>query len=187
MARGRRPEWAGMVDHLEGSAVAKSRLLAILATAAGQRTQAEACLELGFSERRFHALRGRMLQAALAGLEPRPAGRRPRPSTDDDRVRALETTVRELRLDLQAAQVREEIALVMPRLLQRGRRAKGARRRRAPPNGPRAKRGVSGGSAKSEPAASPADRGAAAPAASVPRGNGNARSVQAPSPSAGGR
>src|SRR5262245_54426911 len=166
---------------------AKARLLAILATAAGSRTQAEACLELGLSDRRFHALRGRMLQSALDGLAPRPAGRPHRTAAaTDDRVRELEAIVRELRLDLQAAQVREEIALVMPRLLQRGRATKGARQR-APPSGPHAKRVASRGSEQSERAQRRAARIAAARPVSAPLGTGSATPGQAPSPSAAGR
>src|SRR5262245_37600984 len=106
--RGRRPEWQRAVERLEGSAVARARLLALLGTLAGRQTVAEACEELGLSEARWYALRQRMLQAALTGLEPQAAGRPARVREElDARVRLLEAELRELRLDLQAAQVRE--------------------------------------------------------------------------------
>jgi hypothetical protein len=70
-----------------------------------------------------------MFQAALDGLEPRPAGRPPRqPPDPNGRLAALEAMVRELRLDLQAAQVREEIALCLPRVVRRAEPAKKAAR-----------------------------------------------------------
>jgi hypothetical protein len=121
-----------MVARLAGSAVAKARLGALLRTLTGRQTAAEACLLLGLTERRLYALRRRMLQAALAGLEPHPMGRPPRPPLGlDARVRALEAELHDVRLDLHAAQVREEIALVLPQLVARAARAKRAARRRA--------------------------------------------------------
>src|SRR5262245_55835330 len=105
MTRGRRPEWAAAVDRLEGSAVAKARLMAVLQALTGRQTAAQACLQVGLSERRFRGLRDRMLQAALGGLEPRPAGRPASPAAAaaaDGRVAELEATVRDLRLDLRA-------------------------------------------------------------------------------------
>jgi hypothetical protein len=132
MSRGRRPEWAAAVQRLEGSAEAKAQLAAVLEVWAGRCTAASACLGLGLAERRFRALGYQALRGALAALEPRPAGRPARLAGDPDaRVAALEAAVRQLQLDLQAAQVREEIALVLPQVLDSGGRAKGARRRKA--------------------------------------------------------
>ncbi len=134
MTRGRRPEWDAAVGRLEGSALAKARLLAVLDVLSGRRTVAQAGLPLGLGERRLRALRDQALAAALAGLEPRPAGRPARaPAGPDARVAALEAEVRELRIGLRAAQVREEIALLLPRLRRRGGRAAGATRTRRVP------------------------------------------------------
>lgn len=120
MARGRRPLGTKLVEHLDGSTAAKQRLQIVLATVAGQRTVAEACATLGIQEARFHELRGEVLQAALQRLEPQPVGRpRQEPLAQEARVAALEAQLRDLRIDLKAAQVREEIALAMPHLLQR--------------------------------------------------------------------
>src|SRR5262249_13830908 len=89
--RGGPDGWGGGVGRLEGSAVARARLRAVLEALAGGRAVAEVCLHLGVSERHFRDLRDRALQAALAGLEPRPAGRPPRPQGEPDgRVAELE-------------------------------------------------------------------------------------------------
>ena len=58
-----------------------------------------------------------MLGAAMQGLEPQTPGRRPRLSSPETaKIEALEDEVRSLRIDLQAARLRERIALTMPRL-----------------------------------------------------------------------
>src|SRR5262245_20907951 len=146
MTRGRRPAWAEVVARLEGSAVAKARLRAGLEALTGQRTVAAACLGLGVSERRFRKLRDRMLRAALQGLEPRPAGRPSHPAGETaGRVAELEAAVRALRLDLRAAQVREEIALLMPQVLRRGGRARRAGRRKGRRPGAAERSGASSG------------------------------------------
>lgn len=119
MARGRRPQGPKLVEGLDGSAAAKQRLQVVLETVAGARSVASACVTLGISEARFHELRAAMLQAALAGAEPRPAGRpRQEPAPAQAQIAALEAEIRDLRIDLKAAQVREEIAVAMPHLLQ---------------------------------------------------------------------
>ena len=118
MARGRRPKGPKLVDGLEGSAEAKRRLEVILESISGQRTVAEARALLGLGEARFHELRTEILQLALNRAEPRPPGRpRHEPAPEQGQVAALQAEIRDLRIDLHAAQVREEIALVMPHLL----------------------------------------------------------------------
>jgi hypothetical protein len=125
-------EAARLVARLDGSAEARGRLAVFLETLAGRRTRGEAALALGISERRFHALRGRLLQAALEALEPRSPGRRAQPGEQTvGQVADLQGQVRDLRLDLRASQIREEIALAMPHLLQRTGRTKKAARRKA--------------------------------------------------------
>jgi hypothetical protein len=188
MTRGRKPEGVGLIERLAGSEAAKTRLELILEALAGRRTVAEVCRQLGLGERRFHALRQQVLQAALGSLEPRPAGRPAQtPSAADGRVAALEAAVQELRLDLRAAQIREEIALALPHLLQRAAQTKKAGRlpHRCRPTGPRAAPGGSRFSARAAPAA-PADRGGAALPASANPATGNVACAPAPSPSAAG-
>lgn len=134
MTRERRLRGIALVGGMNGSAEAKSRLGMILETLAGKCTVAQAAVHLGIGERRFHDLRNHCLRAALTSLEPRPAGRPARPPfvPEPQRVAALERAVRNLKIDLRAAQLREEIALAMPHLLQRNNRVKKATRRKSP-------------------------------------------------------
>jgi len=118
MPAGRPPGKTGHVEPLEGANEDKRRLRIILETVAGERSVQEACEQLGVSEARFHVLRRQALQAALDGLAPGAAGRPRRvEEVDSERVRELEHEVAELKVDLQAALVRTEIALTMPHLL----------------------------------------------------------------------
>jgi transposase-like protein len=135
MPAGRPPEKLGHVDRLEGPDRLKERLRMILATLTGERTVQEAAHELGVSEARFHELRRQSLQGALEGIAPgRPGRPRKEEPIEASRVRELEREVDDLKVDLQAARVRTEIALTMPHLLRDGKknesRAKVKRRRR---------------------------------------------------------
>jgi hypothetical protein len=113
--RGRYPAGPEYIDKLEGSEEAKERLKAILDTLYGQLRLLEACAQLGIGETRIHQLREMVLQAALRAIEPRPAGRPSRAATSEtERIRALEQQVQELDLALHEAQVRAEIALILP-------------------------------------------------------------------------
>jgi hypothetical protein len=125
MGRGRRTDCAKLVDRLNGSAEAKARLKVILQMLGAGRTAGEAGLTVGVSERRLHSLRRRALQHALNSLEFQPVGRRTQqPSQHDVEIAALHAEVTRLRIDLRAAQIREEIALAIPQLLKRKRRTK---------------------------------------------------------------
>jgi hypothetical protein len=145
-----------LVERLGGSEAAKARLALILEALAGRRTVAEVCEQLGLGERRLHALRQRALQAAVDSLEPRPAGRPAAAEAADARVVVLEGQVQELRLELRAAQIREEIALAMPHLLRRPRRAKKAPRPKARDPGKAGRDGGPGGCKRSARPATPA-------------------------------
>jgi hypothetical protein len=113
------------VERLAGPVVAKQRLRLILETLTGQRTIAEASACLGVSVRRFHLFRSQFLQAALHQLTPKPVGRPSRAAlAADQRVSELQAEVRKLHIRLQAALVREEIALTMPHLFRRKTRKK---------------------------------------------------------------
>jgi hypothetical protein len=103
---------------LEGDVDDKHRLRVILDVIGGAMSVKQACAVLGVSEARFHQIRKAALQGALDGLAPRPSGR-PRSSAPDDspEVEQLRRQVKELELDLQAAQVRTELALAMPQVL----------------------------------------------------------------------
>jgi hypothetical protein len=134
MTRGRKPNATRLVQRSGGTAEAKTRLNAILATLAGEQTVGEACSLLGIGERGFYKLRDRFLQAALQWFQPRGSGRPPAVSLDTAAVRRvaeLEATLRDVHVDLRAARVREEVALALPHLLQRSvRPPKSLRRKR---------------------------------------------------------
>lgn len=114
---GRPPKGAELVDQIDGSGRAKRKLRVILQTLAGEKNVPEACAELGVTRSRFHALRQAFLLDAVASLEPRNRGRPARRvSPEQARVEELERQNQTLAIELRAAQVREELAAVMPHL-----------------------------------------------------------------------
>lgn len=113
---GRCPAGPEYVDQLDGSEPAKQRLRLILETVAGQCGIGDAARSLGVTEQRVHQLREEALQAALAELEPKPAGRPRRPAAPLDAAELAEQVL-ELEKQLRAARVRESIALVFPELV----------------------------------------------------------------------
>jgi hypothetical protein len=125
--RGRKPPGPEFVDRLEGSVQAKRRLTAILQTLAQDKRVIEASAELDLTPQRFHMLRQQALQAALQALEPGQPGRpRHRPTPQQEHLQDLQRDNEQLRHDLVAALVREEIALVLPGRKDRGEKKSGA-------------------------------------------------------------
>src|SRR5579872_192314 len=180
--RRRRSEAAALVQRLDGSDEAKARLVALLDVLAGRRTAAQAALSLGLTERRFRQLRTLGLQAALTSLEPQPIGRPARrPEASGGQLAALESQVQNLRLDLRAAQIREEIALVMPHLHRRSGRSKTAGRRKA--RKPAGSGAASDGCRRWGRRISRRPTGAAARPGSAPRAGWSATSAPTPWPS----
>jgi transposase-like protein len=117
--RGRKPNGANLVERLDGSQRAKTRLTLILETLSGKRTIADACRELGIHETMFHKMRAEVLQTALGRLEPRPLGRPPRTLTPQDlRLSELEGENVRLEIELKAAEARRQLAESLPRLSQ---------------------------------------------------------------------
>jgi len=118
--RGRPPKGSGLVDKLEGSEHARERLRLILDTLAGKLGVEEACAQLGIGSARFHELRNEVLQVGLSSLEPGQAGRpSKRNEEESSELAALRKENLELRVDLQASRLREEIAIAMPHLLKK--------------------------------------------------------------------
>jgi hypothetical protein len=115
--RGRRASGPHYVWKLDGSDQACARLEVILQTLGGSLSVQSACAALGVAATRFHQLRQTALQAALARLEPAPVGRPARPA-EDPRVASLRQEILELRLQLQAAEVRALLAAVLPRVVE---------------------------------------------------------------------
>lgn len=113
---GRKPLGPALVEHLDGSPLAKERLELILATNAGQITVVEAARQLGISEAMFYKLRTRVLQVALADLEPKPIGRPPEVVSEAAQEQAAR--IAELERELAAQTVRLELAQVLPHVVQ---------------------------------------------------------------------
>lgn len=118
MRKGRPPRGADMADDTKGSEHAKMRLKLILKTVSGEKTVAEAAGEIGMSESAFHGLRSKWLEDAATLLEPARRGR-PVKVTDprDEEISTLKRDIDELMLRYKAALVREEIALLFPKLV----------------------------------------------------------------------
>jgi transposase-like protein len=114
--RGRYPSGLETVERAEGSAEAKNRARLILGTISGAYRMREVCAELGISQQRFQQLRDKMMNTFVSSQERRRPGRkRQRASPEAQRIAALEAELAELRRELQTAQTREEIALILGR------------------------------------------------------------------------
>ena len=118
MRLGRKPDAAALVAALSGSDPTKRRLLLFLETLSGQRSVGEACTELGICESRFYAQRAEWLEASVDLLEPGAPGRpaKPEPAPDPAELCALRDRVRQLESRLAAAEVRSELACLLPRV-----------------------------------------------------------------------
>jgi len=108
-----------LADKVDGSEQAKVRLKIILQTIAGEMSIADACRQLGLSEARFHELRQQWMQDACAALEPKPVGR-PKEMTVEAELELLRLhrENKNLQMHLRAAQIREEIGIAIPHVLQ---------------------------------------------------------------------
>jgi len=131
MKRGRPPRGPKLVENLGGDVEAKRRLEVVLETLSGDRSVEDACAELGITETHFHRIRHRALAGALSALEPGTPGR-PRTVPDEaaERIAELEDELADTKIDLRAAQIREEIAVLMPHLLQPKRPSKRPRKKK---------------------------------------------------------
>lgn len=110
--RGRPVLGPELVNNLTGSQRAKQRAQVIIATLTGQMTIPQACVQLDICESAFHKLRTRTLQEMVEGLEPRQVGRPPgQVNPEQQRIDELTGQVGQLQFQLQAARVREELAL----------------------------------------------------------------------------
>ena len=111
---GRKPLGPALVEHLDGSPMAKERLELILQTVAGQVTVVAAAQRLGISEAMFYKIRNRVLHVCLEDLEPKPRGRPPQFSTpDQERCATLTAEVTALHREIAAQTVRLELAQIV--------------------------------------------------------------------------
>jgi hypothetical protein len=128
--RGRRPQGPEIVDRFDGSPEAKRRLKVVLEVTAGRLRLHEACAQLGICEQRFHQLRDQALTAALAGVEPGTPGRPPRKaSPEQEQLQALQEQLAAQAVEMRATQAREEIALILPQVIQESAEKKTTQRR----------------------------------------------------------
>jgi hypothetical protein len=115
--RGRHAAGPEYAERLQGSELACQRMRVVLETIAGTKRVLDACTELDICQQRFEAIRQEAIQAGVAALELRPAGR-PRKNTTaaDEENSQLRQRVAELEGQLQAALIRAELATTLPRL-----------------------------------------------------------------------
>jgi hypothetical protein len=113
--RGRHAIGPEIAERAEGSDLARRRLRVVLETIVGSKRVLEACAELDISEQRFETIRQEAIQAGVAALEFKPAGR-PRKAAADEQVAVLQERITELEAQLQAALLRAELATALPRL-----------------------------------------------------------------------
>src|SRR6185312_15459363 len=90
------------------------RVKTVLRTMTGELRVQEACAILELSEQRFDQLRVELLEAAIAALEIKPAGRHPR-SMEESQIAELQQQVADLQSQLQTALLRAELAASLPR------------------------------------------------------------------------
>jgi hypothetical protein len=115
--RGRHAAGPEYAERLSGSDLACHRMRVVLETIAGTKRVTEACAELGICQQRFEAIRQEAIQAGVAALERRPAGRpRKGDPADTDETARLRDRVADLEAQLRAAEVRAELAATLPRL-----------------------------------------------------------------------
>jgi len=115
--RGRHAIGPEIADKMDGSSLAQTRLRVVLETIAGRKPVQDACDELNICEQLFERIRARCMQAAVASLELRPAGRPPKATSPaDHEIAELKEHIAELEAQLQAAEVRAELATTLPRL-----------------------------------------------------------------------
>ena len=116
---GRKPQGAALVAPLAGSAHAKRRMMLFLQTLSGQCTVGQACVDLEICESRFFAQRGVWLQGALGLLEPRSPGRpaKTEPLPTPAELESLRQRIRELEARAAVAEVKAELAAILPHVI----------------------------------------------------------------------
>jgi transposase-like protein len=115
---GRRPLCIDLVERMQGDPRAKERLMAVLESLQGDGSVKELASICGVKRSRFYELRDQALWGALCALYPDRRGPKPREIDErDELIASLEGEVDSLRVQLVAARVRTEVALVMPHLL----------------------------------------------------------------------
>jgi hypothetical protein len=108
---GRKPVGPALVERVSGSEQAQQRATVLLETITGAKTMDGACRALGIEKTQLFKLRTRMLEAAVAALEPQPTGRPPQAASPEAAwISELEAEINRLKVELEGARVRVELA-----------------------------------------------------------------------------
>jgi hypothetical protein len=121
---GRKVNVSEILKAREGSTVARKRAELLLRNLSGELTMGEVARELGVAEAMAYRYRDQLLDGAIEGLEPKAVGR-PAKERPDGRIEELEGQVKELKRELLASEIREELRNVVPGI---GRKKTGERR-----------------------------------------------------------
>jgi len=112
---GRPPLGPEIVDRIEGSEEARRRARVLLEVMTGERSVDSACDALGIQTTRFEDIRKEAFGGLVAALEPKPAGRPPKPVDEAAaQVTALEEEIKRLKIEIVTSHVREELAIGLP-------------------------------------------------------------------------
>ena len=112
---GRPPLGPEIVDRIEGSEEARRRARVLLEVMTGERSVDSACDALGIQTTRFEDIRKEAFGGLVATLEPKPAGRPPKPVDEAAaQVTALEEEIKRLKIEIVTSHVREELAIGLP-------------------------------------------------------------------------
>jgi hypothetical protein len=132
MPGGRPPLGSALIDRFEAPELEKRRAKEILAVLSREKTVDAACRDLGVGRARFYQLQDEFIGSGIAGLAPKPPGRRPapQPSEADLENLRLREELTEQKLLAHAAEIRAELAELLPGVLRR--RGSGQKKTRKP-------------------------------------------------------
>jgi transposase-like protein len=116
-----------LVERRAGSGEAKRKAAVLLDAIAGKLTMAEAAERLGVTEAMAYRLRDQLLEGVIGSLEPARVGRPASPAVDPEKTE-LESKVRVLERELEAAHIRADLLRWIPEL-GRGQKKKRAQNR----------------------------------------------------------
>lgn len=133
-AMARPPTGPALIDPLDGSPYAKERARLVLETIAGTRSLDDAASALQISASRFHVLRQELLSVMIAGAEPKPVGRPPKPPPVCDTAATDRQATLDRKVEQELDRLRLEVETVLgPRLkAHRNGSAKGGRKHQRP-------------------------------------------------------
>jgi len=110
-----------LIESLDADLETKRRLKAVLGTLTGLISVSDACRELGLGRSRFYELRDELLQALVAALAPKPAGRRRaiEPVASREELERVRRERDELEQENWRLRVQQDLLLAWPNALSR--------------------------------------------------------------------